>query len=690
MSFLPPIELINNVALLLALAVLYDMTLSNRQSRRLLARLLYGVVIGVVGVLVMSTAWPVAPGIVFDTRSILLSVAGLFFGIVPTVVACFITAAFRLFRGGDGALVGILVIVTSGMWGLGWRYVRRGHRKSVGWGQFFLFGIAVHLTLLLSMLLLPYPTSIKVLSAIAVPTLILYPVGTVLLALILQRQRERELARTTIREREERLQMALNAAGMSTWDWDMANNRIVWDADGPNRFEKTGETYQEAILHIHPADRQAVKAAVAHAIDSKQVYQQDFRVITRDGEVRWTAAYGRVVGDPRDDKHRFIGIARDITEQRQSESALRLSRFAIDNAAEGMVVVAKDGRLVDVNREECRRLGYSRQEMLQKYVWDKDPALNKEGWAAHWQKIKNNGQLQFETTNVSRSGRVILLEIMASYIEFEGEEYYFAFTRDITRQRNVENQLLQAQKMEAIGRLAGSIAHDFNNLTVPIVGFADLAMMRAANDPRLLQYLTQIKDSANRAATLTRQILSFSRKEAAKLEAVNVNQMIDSFGEMLPSLIQGNIEVTLNLEPEPLWVEADPPKLEQVLLNLVVNARDAMPNGGSLTISSERIQLEDPLQTGFIQLKPGNHVLLSVADTGEGMSADTMQHIFEPFYTTKEMGKGTGFGLATVHNIVQQFKGDIVVSSEVGVGSVFRVALPQIQGVETSNKEGRQ
>ncbi|GAB4428312.1 MAG: hypothetical protein Kow0031_08530 [Anaerolineae bacterium] len=679
MDLIPPIELVNNVALLLALTLLYDLTLQDRRSQRLGARLLYGVAIGAFGIAVMVTAWPLVPGIVFDTRSILLALSGLFFGTVPTVVAMVITAIFRWYQGGAGAWAGISVILASGLLGLGWRHLRRHKTEAIPWLHLYLFGFLVHLVMLLLMwLMLPYPTSITVLTRITFPVLILYPIGTVLLGMLLQRQQERERTREALLDREERLQLALDAAGMRTWDWDIANSNIVWDMPGSteNGREKTTATYHDAIEFIHPADREAVVQAVAGAIRAKKRYQQDFRLVEADGSVRWATAYGQVLDRP-GGRQRCIGIVKDITSQRQADAALRLSRFAVDNAAEGMVVVAHDGRLADVNREECRRLGYSREELLQKYVWDVDPAMTPEDWPAHWQRIQDSGQLIFQTTNLTRDGEEIYLEISVAYIEFEGQEYYYAFSRDITRQRQMELQLRQAQKMEAMGRLAGSIAHDFNNLLVPITGFAEMAAALTPKDTQLGQYLVRINDSANLAAALTRQILTFSRSEILELQVVDFNQVVSGFREMMPSLVRQNIRVAFNLAAEPLLVDADVSRLEQILLNLVVNGSDAMPGGGELTISTAAVCLDDPWQTGFTRLEPGEYVLLTVTDTGEGIPPENLDHIFEPFFTTRAAGKGTGLGLATVHGIILQHQGDVLVSSRPGNGASFMVALPR-------------
>jgi PAS domain S-box-containing protein len=248
---------------------------------------------------------------------------------------------------------------------------------------------------------------------------------------------------------------------------------------------------------------------------------------------------------------------------------------------------------------------------------------------------------------------------------------------DITDQKMLEAQLVHAQKMEAVGRLAGGIAHDFNNLLTVIGNYTELML----NDPRSesrREDLEQIRDATTRAATLTRQLLVFSRKQPLEARIVNPNDAVRGIQSMLGRLLAGNIEVALLLAPETSLIRVDVSQFEQVLMNLAINAADAMPHGGRLTITTQNVTVDEAMASRQPDAKPGRYVLLSVADTGTGMDTATQSHIFEPFFTTKEAGRGTGLGLSIVYGIVTQSGGHIGVSSDVGLGTTFRIYLPAV------------
>ncbi|MEP7189445.1 MAG: ATP-binding protein, partial [Roseiflexaceae bacterium] len=255
-----------------------------------------------------------------------------------------------------------------------------------------------------------------------------------------------------------------------------------------------------------------------------------------------------------------------------------------------------------------------------------------------------------------------------------------AFGEDITDQRKLEEQFLQSQKMEAIGRLAGGIAHDFNNILVPIIGYTELGMMELSPDDKVYADLQRVREAAERAADLTRQILAFSRKQVLEMRTIDLNALVMDFQRMMQRLIGEDIEVHTFLDPALYQVKADKGQIEQVLLNLVVNARDAMLQGGKLTLETDNVYLDDAYLTKYADAQAsGHYVMLAVSDTGQGMDAETQQHIFEPFFTTKEQGKGTGLGLATVFGIVKQHGGNMWVYSELGKGTTFKMYLPQAE-----------
>jgi len=252
-------------------------------------------------------------------------------------------------------------------------------------------------------------------------------------------------------------------------------------------------------------------------------------------------------------------------------------------------------------------------------------------------------------------------------------------------QARLENQLHQAQKMESVGRLAGGVAHDFNNILSAIIGYAEICLLDIDNTSPLYENISTILESGHRAARLTQQLLAFSRKQIVQKETLNVKKEIDNIIKMIGRLLGEDIKISVVHGGESFLIRADRSQLEQIILNLSINARDSMPQGGKLTIEIEEIILEEATLNYHFDVTPGDYIRITVSDTGEGMSPDILEHIFEPFYTTKEQGKGTGLGLSTVYGIIKQNKGDIDVYSEPGLGTAFKIYLPRIY--DTSDKE---
>ncbi|HEY3205028.1 MAG TPA: response regulator [Thermoanaerobaculia bacterium] len=257
--------------------------------------------------------------------------------------------------------------------------------------------------------------------------------------------------------------------------------------------------------------------------------------------------------------------------------------------------------------------------------------------------------------------------------------------RERRARRQAEEQLRQSQKMEAIGQLAGGVAHDFNNLLTAILGYAEFLATRLREDPAGLAEVEEIRKAGERAASLTRQLLAFSRRQVLEPKVLDLNAIVRGVEKMLNRLIEANVDLVATLDPSLSSVHADAGQIEQVIMNLVVNARDAMPRGGKLTIETANVELDEAYARQHAPTKPGHYVMLAVSDSGLGMDAETQSHIFEPFFTTKEQGKGTGLGLSTVYGIVQQSGGHIWVYSEPGRGTTFKVYLPRVEGtVETA------
>ena len=345
-----------------------------------------------------------------------------------------------------------------------------------------------------------------------------------------------------------------------------------------------------------------------------------------------------------------IERAAERWQRRRAEEGMRESqdrlRLIFDHVSDALYIADDAGRIIDANPAACMLSGESLEQIQTRNMTDVLP---------------QNGTHSLDVRSTAFAPGVLVYTV-----------------RDLTRQRKLEDQLMQAQKMEAVGQLAGGVAHDFNNLLTVIMSYSSLLLADAAPDATDRDDIQAISDAAARAAGLTRQLLAFSRKQVLQLQAVNVNAIVTDIEKMLRRLIGEDISLSTHLDPDLALISADPGQLEQVLLNLAVNARDAMPDGGALTLTTDNADLSEEHSNRHMGAVPGKYIMLAVTDTGTGMTKEVQQRLFEPFYTTKGAGKGTGLGLATVHGIVKQLGGDVYVYSEVGHGTTFKVYFPHL------------
>lgn len=378
-------------------------------------------------------------------------------------------------------------------------------------------------------------------------------------------------------------------------------------------------------------------------------------------------------------------------ERTRAEHALRSSeeryRLLFERNLAGVYRTTLDGRILDLNDACARMFGYaSREEAMTHTLWDIAPnAAEMQMLIALVRKQKTFTNLEVRLRRID--GRTLWILGNANLVEGNrGEPPVIEGTIiDITERKRLEEQLRQSVKMEAVGRLAGGVAHDFNNLLTAMLGYSDLLLEKLPPKSRLLRHVTEIKKAGDRAAALTRQLLAFSRQQVLAPQVLDLNAVVADMDKMLRRLIGEDIELGAIPEQGLGRVKADLSQIEQVILNLVVNARDAMPQGGKLTIATANVDL-DARGPEQVNVQPGPYVLLVVSDTGCGMDAETKTHIFEPFFTTKGKDKGTGLGLATVYGVVQQSGGHIELLSEPGQGTTFKVYLPRVQDAVTEPK----
>ena len=390
----------------------------------------------------------------------------------------------------------------------------------------------------------------------------------------------------------------------------------------------------------------------------------------------------------------------DISERKRSEGRLLQMearyRGLLESAPDGMVVVDEGGGIVLLNLQAEKQFGYRRDELVGQQVGAIIPAGFAEWLIADDQHSSEDGLAQQFGTEIELSGRrkdgtEFPIEITLSPLRIAEGILVTAAIRDISLRKLSESQLLQMEKLESIGRLAGGIAHDFNNMLFVIHGYTELltedlaSKNRASLDPdTLLLGVNEISHAAERAARLTAQLLAFSHQQVISLRVLNLNSAIAGLEPMVRQLIGENMLLVVKLDPTAGRIRGDPGQLDQILVNLVVNARDAMPDGGTVTIETTNALVDEPYASAHFDVRPGPYVLLSVTDTGVGMDHETREHIFEPFFTTKEVGRGTGLGLATTYGIVRQAGGHIWVYSEPGRGTSFKLFFPRVDAATTA------
>jgi PAS domain S-box-containing protein len=371
------------------------------------------------------------------------------------------------------------------------------------------------------------------------------------------------------------------------------------------------------------------------------------------------------------------------------EQAEEKYRTIFENAMEGIYQCLPSGRIITVNRAMAQMLHYESPTNLIANLTNIEQQLfaGPQQYAEFMKQFAERGFVEeFEAQLLCRDGRKIwgvmnmhgAQDNNGQLLHYEGTIVNISKRKQAEEERTkLETQLQQAQKMESIGRLAGGIAHDFNNLLMPIIGYTDLNLMNLSPESKLYADLKRIRKAADRAANLTRQILAFSRQQMLDMHVLDLNVVISAFREMLQYMLREDIELRLSLTPTLYRIKADQGQIEQVLMNLVVNASDAMPDGGKLIIETANVFLDERYAAKYLDIQPGPHVMLAISDNGQGIDAETQKRIFEPFFTTKGVDKGTGLGLATVFGIIKQHQGHIWVYSEPGSGTTFKIYIPQ-------------
>ncbi len=454
-----------------------------------------------------------------------------------------------------------------------------------------------------------------------------------------------------------------------------------------------------AFDYLHSEDQAGVRETFLAILQAPGIpYRLEYRCRHKNGEWRFLEAIGAnrlhetAVGA-------VVVNERDVTERKQAEAErtaaedkLRKVSRAVEQSADMVVMTDPNGVIEYANPAFETLTGYKREEAV-----GRTPRILKSGrqdrayYERMWATLLSGQVFRDVLVNRKKNGDLFWAEkTITPVLDERGKvRHFISNDRDITERRVLEQQLLHSQKMDAVGQLAGGVAHDFNNLLMVISSYAELLSDSIGGNPKAQHQAAEILKAARRAAGLTRQLLAFSRKQVMSPRVLDLNTVLADIERMLPRLIGENIQVEIRPGASLWMVKADPVQIEQVIMNLAVNARDAMPRGGHLVLETTNAQLDEEYARRHVGTSPGEHVMLAVSDTGCGIPADILPHIFEPFFTTKELGKGTGLGLPTVYGIVKQSGGSVWVYSEVGHGTVFKVYLPRSVAVAEKNHDER-
>jgi hypothetical protein len=502
--------------------------------------------------------------------------------------------------------------------------------------------------------------------------------------------RERKRAEEALRAAQQRLQHVVSSSPSVLYSLRIEGEVLVptWVSDNIERL--IGYTPSEVTdpqwwaERVHPEDRERVRSQIPALLAEGDV-TREYRFRHHDGTFRWIRDQQVLVPDAAGTRE-IVGSWSDVTARKEAELRLQGSeeqyRLLFDRHPHPMWVFDRESfAFLAVNDAAVRHYGYSREEFLAMTVKEIRPPEEVPDFLADHEQRRADPAGGYQSPRTwkhrKKDGTVFEVEIATSSIALKGRRARLALVTDVTKKRSLEKQLLQSQKIESMGRLAAGVAHDFNNLLGVISGYGELLLKRVATDARLARYVNDIMKAADRAAGLTRQLLAFSRKQVLQPRILDLNVVVGETEKMLRRLIGEDVQLMTVFDERLGSVKADAGQVEQVLMNLAVNARDAMPLGGRLTIETSSVQLDTRYARQHPGVQPGPYVMLAVSDTGHGMTPEVLALAFEPFFTTKEPGKGTGLGLATVHGIVKQSGGHVWVYSEPGQGTTFKIYLPR-------------
>lgn len=509
------------------------------------------------------------------------------------------------------------------------------------------------------------------------------------------RSAEGEPHREVLRESEERLNFVLDATLDGVWDWDVSSGHVYFSPQWarllghvPGEIPSRVEFFYTV---LHPEDVAMVTRSIEdHFAGRTLVKQVEVRLKMKSGDYRWFFDRGKVVQrSPGGEPLRMVGTITDITERKKAEAALRVSDVALKAISQGVLITDDQGRVLAINRAFTSITGYREEDLLgREYRFLHDGLLDRRVAEAMEAAQREGREFVGEVHDRKKDGTPFWNDLTVTPVRDDAGQvtHSVAIVRDLTQRRHLAEQLRQAQKMDAIGQLAGGVAHDFNNILGAILGNTDLALAEIADGQIATECLNEIRKSTLRAKSLVQQILAFSRQQPSERRVLALGSVVEESIQFLRSTIPATARILTHLGTNVPVVMADPAQMHQVLVNLCTNAWHALEDQpGEIEVRLESVTLDEAGVRGMPGVRAGRFACLTVSDTGKGIEREVLGRIFEPFFTTKEPGQGTGLGLSVVHGIVQEHDGWINVTNEPGRGAAFHVYFPAAETVEESS-----
>jgi len=505
-----------------------------------------------------------------------------------------------------------------------------------------------------------------------------------LIAVVAQDITERRRTELNLRNTKNILMALIEASPLPMFDMDLDGNvQTIWNTAAEETFGwKREEILGRQTPLVSEENEEELDDLLDHIAEGNSITELEVQRMKKDGHLIDVSISAAPVRSSSGEVTGVMMVLANVTERKRAENQLRKFKLGIERSGEVIFMTDSDGVIDYVNPAFSKVYGYEASEAI-----GSTPRILKSGlygtefYNQFWQTILSKQVVDGEIVNRTQQGDLVTVQASTNPIlSEEGQTIGFlAIHRDVTRQKQMEEQYRQSQKMQSIGRLAGGVAHDLNNLLTPIMGYAELLTRIIHDDETLVSYAQQIHHATDRAKDLTQQLLAFGRKQTLKMETIDSGAAISKFEKILRRTIREDIDLQFHLKPESGHIRIDQSQIGQVIVNLAVNAQDAMPEGGRLTIGTDNIKLSRREAQRIPELVPGSCVLITISDTGEGIDSEILPQIFEPFFTTKRNGEGTGLGLATVYGIVKQHQGHISVVSEKGHGTTFRIYLPLVE-----------